>query len=134
MKDKVKKKNYVWRYGFAVIIIFSGLILSYLNIDNNFLGFSSVGTWLIYVGFIMLAIITLQLKTNKKRIVDERMQGISTKAVWITFLAIIITSFIIMIIDGIKPITVPYAYFMSYFTCGIILLYAISYKILLRYN
>jgi len=128
------KTQIAWRYGFALILIVAGLLTLHYDIGNEFLGFSSVGTWLIYVGFVMLAIITLQLISNKKRVVDERMQFIASKAGRITFLAIILVSFIVMIIDGIKPITIPYSYFMSYFVCGIILVYVISYKILLKYS
>lgn len=128
------KVQIAWRYGFAVILIIAGLLSFNYNLENEFLGFSSVGTWLIYVGFIMLAVITLQLIFNKKRIVDERMQLIASKAGRITFLAIIIFSFVIMIIDGFKQITIPYSYFISYFICGIILIYVISYKLLLKYS
>lgn len=127
------KTGTVWRYGFAVLLILLGLLTLHYNIGNEFLGFSSVGTWLIYVGFIMLTVTTLQLVSKKKKIVDERMQFISSKALGITYLSVILIAFIVMIIDGIKPITIPYSYFMSYFACGIILIYAISYKILLRY-
>ncbi|MBN1275266.1 hypothetical protein JXA12_03160 [Candidatus Woesearchaeota archaeon] len=130
----INKKNSAWRYGFAIILVISGLILSYLNIGDEFLGFSSVGSWLIYVGFIMLAIITLQLMSNKKRIVDERMQFVATKAARITFIGIILFAFVIMVIDGIKPINIAYSYFMSYLICGIVLLYLVSYNILLRFN
>jgi len=128
------KKQLTWRYAFAFVLILAGIFLSYYNIGNEFLGFQSVGTWMIYVGFVMLAIITLQLISNKKRIIDERMQLIASKAGRITFLVIILVSFIVMIADGIKPITIPYSYFMSYFVCGIILVYVISYKILLKYS
>jgi hypothetical protein len=128
------KTQIAWRYGFALILIVAGLLTLHYDFGNEFLGFSSVGTWLIYVGFIMLAIITLQLISNKKRIVDERMQFIASKAGRITFLAIILVSFAVMITDGIKTITIPYSYFMSYFVCGIILVYVISYKILLKYS
>jgi uncharacterized membrane protein len=128
------KTQIAWRYSFAIVVIIAGLLTLHYNIENEFLGFSSVGTWLIYVGFVMLAIITLQLISNKKRVVDERMQFIASKAGRITFLAIILSSFIIMIADGIKPITIPYSYFMSYFVCGIILVYVISYKMLLKYS
>jgi len=131
---KKNKKQFVWRYGFALIVILSGLLLTYFNIGNEFLGFSSVGTWLLYVGFLMIAIVTLQTLSNKKRIIDERMEYIASKSGRITFLVIILTSFAIMIIDGIKPITISYSYFMSYFICGIVLVYLISYKILLRYS
>lgn len=133
-QDKNKKRNLIWRYSFATLLIIFGIVLSYFNIGDEFLGFSSVSLWLIYVGFVMLAVISLQILSKKKRIVDERMEFIATKASRITFIGIILFAFIIMIIDGIKPIEFAYSYFMSYFICGIVLLYIISYKILLRYN
>jgi uncharacterized membrane protein len=133
-QDKPKKRNAIWRYSFAIVTLIAGLILSYLNIGNEFLGFSSVGLWLIYVGFVMLIVISLQIFSKKKRVVDERMEFIAAKASRITFMGIILFAFIIMVIDGIKSLDFAYSYFMSYFICGIVLLYAISYKILLRSN
>lgn len=133
-QDKTRKRNLIWRYSFATLLIISGIVLSYFNLGKEFLGFSSVGLWLIYVGFVMLTIITLQMLFKKKRIVDERMEFIAAKASRITFMGIILFAFIIMIIDGIKPIEFAYSYFMSYFICGIVLLYAISYRILLGFN
>jgi hypothetical protein len=139
----MQSRGFIWmknktrlglKYGFAVFLIIAGLILMYLKIGEEFLGFSSVGSWLIYVGFVMLAIIILQLISNKKRIVDERMEFIATKAARITFLALIIFAFLIMIIDGIKPITIPYSYFMSYLISGIVFIYFISYQVLLKRN
>jgi len=131
-QKNLNTKNVAWRYGFSIIVILAGLVLSYLSIGSAFLGFSSVGSWLIYVGFIMLAVITIQLISNKKRVVDERMQFVASKAGKITFTAIILFSFAVMILDGIKPISIPYSYFMSYLLCGIILVYFVSYKILLK--
>ena len=133
-QDKTRKRNLIWRYSFATLLIVSGIVLSYFNLGKEFLGFSSVGLWLIYVGFVMLTIITLQMLFKKKRIVDERMEFIAAKASRITFMGIILFAFIIMIIDGIKPMEFAYSYFMSYFICGIVLLYAISYRILLGFN
>jgi len=131
---RINKKSLIWRYSFAIILIILGIILSYLNIGNEFLGFSSVGFWLIYVGFIALAVVTLQLTLNKKRIVDERIEFVAIKAARITFIGIVLFAFVIMIIDGIRPINIAYSYFMSYLICGIVLLYLISYKILLKFN
>ena len=133
-----KKHNYdkkvVWRYGFALAVIIAGLLLSFFDVGNEFLGFSSVGMWLTYVGFIMVAVITLQSFFKKKRVVDERMMFVATKASRITFLGIILFSFIIMVFDGIRAITVPYSYFMSYFLSGMVLLYLVSYNVLLKLN
>jgi len=134
METKNKKRQAIWRYSFALVVLISGIIFNLINIGRGFLGFQSVGNWLIYVGLIMLMIVTLQLLSKKKRIIDERMQFVATKAARITFLGIILSAFTIMIIDGIKQITIPYSYFMSYFICGIVLIYFISYKILLKYN
>lgn len=137
MKNKqedIGSKKLIWRYIFAASIIILGIILSYFNIGNEFLGFSSVSLWLIYVGFIMIIVISLQALFKKKRVVDERMEFIASKASRITFVGIILFAFMIMILDGIKPIEFPYSYFMSYFICGVVLLYLISYKILLRLN
>ena len=128
------KKRAAWRYGFAIVVILAGLLLSYFKIGKEFLGFASVGTWLIYVGFVMLVVVTLQFISKKKRVVDERMEYVASRASRITFLAIVLFAFLIMIIDGINKISIPYSYFMSYFICGITFVYFISYKILLRYN
>lgn len=129
-----KKKIFVWRYIFSAIIILVGAILESYSIGKEFLGFSSIGSWMIYVGFIMLAVITLQAFLKKEKIVDERMKFISQKASALTFSLIVYFSFIIMIIDAINPLPIRYSLFMSYFICGIILVYAISYKIISRFN
>jgi len=129
-QDKTRKRNLIWRYSFATLLIIFGIVLSYFNMSNEFLGFSSVSLWLIYVGFVMLTVITLQMLFKKERIVDERMEFIASKASRVTFIGIILFAFLIMIIDGIKPIKIAYSYFMSYLICGIVLLYIVSYKIL----
>ena len=131
-KNSVNKKQRIWKYGFAIGIIILGIILGVLKVGQGFLGFNSVGTWLIYVGFIMVVVTTLQKLSKKRRIVDERAEFVGMKASRITFVAIILFSFIIMIIDGIKAIQTPYSYFMGCLISGIILVYFISYKILER--
>jgi len=135
-KTKMKnEKKLIWgRYVFALILIALGLFLMHKNIGQEFLGFESIGNWLIYVGFIMLAIITLQAISNKKKIVDERMESIAYKASRITFLLMIIAAFVIMVIDGIKTIQIPYHLFMSYAMAYMMLIYFVAYKIIERYN
>lgn len=133
MEFERTKKHIIARYVFAFFVVVAGILSQYFNLGKEFLGFSSVGTWLIYVGFVMLAIITLQVISNKKRIVDERMQFVASKAAGITYIAIIFFAFAVMVADGIKPINIPYSYFMSYLISGIVLVYFISYKILLRF-
>ena len=130
---KSKTKQAAWRYSFAIALIIIGIILGNLNIQKEFLGFSGVGIWLIYVGFVMLAVTTLQLLSNKKRIIDERMNLIALKTARIVFLLLIISAFTIMVWDGIKTIQMPYSLFMSYFICGLVFAYFVIYKILERY-
>jgi len=91
-----------------------------------------VGTYFIFAGFVGLIGATLTEIMRRDRTVDERMQFVATKAMRLTFLCLIITAFITMVIDGIRPITIPYHMFMSYLVSGILAVYYISYKILLR--
>ncbi len=124
----------IYRYGFVMITLIAGLMLNYFKLGQNFLGFASVGNWLIYVGLVMLLVVTLQTAKNKKIIVDERSQFIGMKAARWTYVFIILGLFITMIVDGVKPITIPYSQFMSTFICGITLTYFVAYKILERHN
>lgn len=133
-KKMFTKKQTIWRYAFAFSLIIFGIILNYLELGKNFLGFESVGSWLIFVSFIMFTVITLQVISNKKRIVDERMEKIAHKSARVTFVFIIFGAFVVMIIDAIKPITIAYSMFMSHMIAWIVLVYFVSYKILERYN
>lgn len=128
------KKTLIARYTFALATLLLGATLEYFKIGKEFFEFSSVGTWLIYVGFVMIAVVTLQASREKKKIVDERMISIGNKASRITFVVILLTAFTTMIIDGIKTIKLPYSLAASYLICYMILIYFISYKILERYN
>lgn len=110
----------------------SGIILQELNIGNEYyLGFASVGSWLIYVGVLSIIISILQSLIKKEKKVDERMVYLANKANRITFLATIIISFLVMVIDGAIHISMPYSEFMGYFLCLIILFHLIVYKLLL---
>lgn len=82
----------------------------------------------------MIVIITLQMLFKKKRIVDERMEFIAAKASRITYIFIILFAFVIMIVDGIKAIELPYSYFMSYLICAIMIVYLLAYKIIEKSN
>jgi uncharacterized membrane protein len=131
---KKTKVQITWRYLFSLAVLVLGLLLTSFEVGGEFLGFSSVGTWLIYIALVMFAVFTLQLFANKKRIVDERMNLIAFKTSRVTFVMILLSAFLVMIIDGVKPIEVPYHMFMSYLICYMILVYAISYKILEGFN
>lgn len=122
-----------YNIGFSTIVILVGVILETLDIGSSeFLGFNSVGNWLVYVGLVGLAILAIRSIAKKERKVDERMLFIANKANRVTFLVVIIGSFVIMVWDGIQRIAMPYSLFMSYFVCGAILAYVIAYKVLLR--
>jgi O-antigen/teichoic acid export membrane protein len=123
-------------YAFALICIMAGLLFNYFNIGNsNFQIYGSVGNWLVNIGFVGLIIATVRLLARKKQNKgDERMEFVATKALRITFLFLIIGAFILIIFDGIKTITLPYHLFMSYLICVLLIIYFVTYKLLLRYN
>lgn len=132
-KKSVEKKI-IFLYVWAVGIILLGLLFNYFNIGkSSFAGFYSLGTWLIYTGFISFIIASFKSFSKRKRTVDERMLFVASKANRIVFLSLVIIAFIIMIIDGISPITMPYHLFMSYLISALLLVYIVSYKILLRF-
>ncbi|MGV8151524.1 MAG: DUF2178 domain-containing protein [Candidatus Nanoarchaeia archaeon] len=132
-KKHTTKKTTLIKIMLGISLIVLGIVLNNYNIGGeDFFGYGSVGGYLIYVGILICILAIIMSYRNKNKIVDERMEKIAYKAMWITFLFIIILSFCIMIIDGINPINMKYSQFMSYFVCLIILFYAISYKILER--
>jgi hypothetical protein len=131
IKNQLKTKGII-KYSFSLFVIILGLIFEYNSVGKGFLGFSSVGSWLIYIGFVMVVVITLQIFMNRNKIVDERMIFISNKAMRIVFIALVIFGFFIMVLDGINTITTPYHLFMAYLISFIMIIYFISYKILLR--
>jgi hypothetical protein len=136
-ENDLKKSSPKKIAGFVIAFIFIalGIMMHYLKIgEGPYLGFASVGIWLSYVGFIALTISVVRMFRKKERFIDERMLAIAAKANRIVFLSVIIAAFIIMILDGIKTIMVPLGLFMSYIVMGMMLVYFVSYKILLKFN
>ncbi|MFH1394387.1 MAG: DUF2178 domain-containing protein [Candidatus Micrarchaeota archaeon] len=121
------------KLGFGLIAIVLGLALNILGVGRTDFLFDSVGNWLMYIGFMTLVIVLLRKIVAKKKVVDERMEYVSAKAMRITFLALILISFVLMIVDGISPITMPYYMFLSYLICALLIVLLLSYKILLRF-
>jgi uncharacterized membrane protein len=112
--------------------IITGLALNSLGISGSgFGGFETAGSYLIYVGFIAMLLGGLAM-FSKKKLVDERMMFISSKAMRLTFMAFMVFAFAVVIGDGISRITMPYHLFMSYLVCGMLLFYVAAYTILLR--
>ncbi len=126
-------KILIYKLSFSVLVVITGVIFTILNIGRtDFLGFNSVGRWLIYIGVLMIAVSFMAIGFKKKRKIDERMKKIASESARWTFVSIILFAFIIMIIDGIKPITIPYYLFMSYLICGLLIIHIVLYKIVLR--
>ena len=130
-----KRRKAAIQYGFALALIVLGLLFNNYDIGfRDFVTFGSVGNWLIFIGVVVMLATTLRAVLRKKEVVDERMEFVAAKAMRITFLALVAGAFIIMLIDGIMPITLPYFLFMSYLLCALILIYTITYKVLLGRN
>ncbi len=122
-------------YSIALAWLALGLLLNHFNLGrSDFQIYGSVGTWLIYIGFIGIIIATVRLLVRKKeRVIDERMEFVAAKSLRVAFLCFFILAFVIMIVDGIKLITTPYHLFMSYLVCMVLVIYIATYKILLRF-
>ena len=128
---KASSLKFLWAFGVMAL----GLLLNRFNIGTgSFAGYGSVGTYLLYIGILGLAIIGLKEILKKKQIKDERTEFVAAKAMRITFLAFVIISFALMVADGIRPIAMPYHLFLSYFVSGMVAVLFISYRILLKAN
>ncbi|MFO8015497.1 MAG: DUF2178 domain-containing protein [Candidatus Woesearchaeota archaeon] len=131
MDKKMMDKRIIFGYGFGLVVIAAGIMINYLGVGGQeYVMFGSVGLWLLFIGFITLMITTLQKINGKKKNTDERVEYIGHKASKVTFLVLIIAAFIIMIIDGISPIGVPYHAFMANLIAGVVLVYFIAFKVI----
>jgi hypothetical protein len=130
-----EKKAVMLKYGFGLLLLILGIIFNAANLGKNeFFGYNSVGTYLIFCGFLIFFILILRSLKKNKKAADEREMFIASKANRLTFVFIVLVAFVIMIMDGIKQISVQYSVFMSYFVCAILMFYFLTYKILLKYN
>jgi len=91
-----------------------------------------VGNFLVYIGFVILLIILVRQISGKKKKTDERMEFVAAKASRIAMIFMILGAFAVMVLDGIQPITLPYYLFAGYSVCAILLVYMISYYVLMR--
>lgn len=127
-----KKAKTLLKFAWAFGMILLGLLLNQLGLGaNSFAGFGSVGTCLIYIGFIGLIVIGLAGLWRKKKVVDERMEFVAGKAMRATFIFFIILAFVLIVLDGIQPISMPYYLFLSYLVCAMLLAYVAFYRVLL---
>ena len=127
------EKRFTMKGIFATILIVAGIIINLILVPKEFFGYNSVGTYLIFCGMLIMILALLRGFVLKPKKLDERMTYVALKSTRLTFVIFILSAFILMIIDGIKPIAIPYSIFMSYFVCFIILCNFIIYKIMLKY-
>lgn len=125
------KRTFKFKSIWAIGLIVVGILLSLFEMGvDGFLGFPSIGIFLIYIGIIGMVIALIPMISNKKKIIDERAEHIGYKASRVTTLALIIILFITVVIDGINTITVPYYLYASFLTCFYVICYLLSYKII----
>lgn len=130
-KKVVTKKSMIFRIVFIIVLIVSGALLNQFNIGTNELfGYSTVGNYLIFIGFVMVLVTTITYFTKREKIIDERMEMLRNKTMTLTFTVFIFAAFALIIWDGIWPITMRYSMFISYAVCTMLLFYVIAYKIL----
>lgn len=132
-KKVVTKKSMIFRIVFIIVLIVSGALLNQFNIGTNELfGYSTVGNYLIFIGFVMVLVTTITYFTKREKIIDERMEMLRNKTMTLTFTVFIFAAFALIIWDGIWPITMRYSMFISYAVCTMLLFYGIAYKVLER--
>ncbi|HOR88783.1 MAG: hypothetical protein APG08_01150 [Candidatus Methanofastidiosum methylothiophilum] len=132
-KKVVTKKSMIFRIVFITVLIVSGALLNQFNIGTNELfGYSTVGNYLIFIGFVMVLVTTITYFTKREKIIDERMEMLRNKTMTLTFTVFIFAAFALIIWDGIWPITMRYSIFISYAVCTMLLFYGIAYKVLER--
>ena len=130
-KKVVTKKSMIFRIVFIIVLIVSGALLNQFNIGTNELfGYSTVGNYLIFIGFVMVLVTTITYFTKRDKIIDERMEMLRNKTMTLTFTVFIFAAFALIIWDGIWPITMRYSMFISYAVCTMLLFYVIAYKML----
>jgi uncharacterized membrane protein len=131
MKEKTKL---ILKYGLSLVLIAMGLLFNHYGFgSDDFEIFGSVGSYLVYIGFVMLLITAVrQIFVKKKKKTDERMEFVAAKASRVTMVFMILGAFAVVLLDGIQPITMPYHLFVSYAVCIILLVYMISYYGLMR--
>ena len=132
-KKVVTKKSMIFRIVFIIVLIVSGALLNQFNIGTNELfGYSTVGNYLIFIGFVMVLVTTITYFTKREKIIDERMEMLRNKTMTLTFTVFIFAAFALIIWAGIWPITMRYSMFISYAVCTMLLFYVIAYKVLER--
>ncbi len=134
--DRGSRKRRAFTYSFGILIIIAGLALNMLGIKGNeaLTGFGSVGNWLIMIGVISIFIATLKAFDilGKRKPVDERVEFIAARASRLAFMAFLVVAFAIMVADAVHPLAAPYFTVMSGLICGMVLAYAMAFKVLER--
>jgi len=132
MEKKTRRQiSFLWAFG----MILAGFLLNHFRIGmNEFVGYATVGTYLMYIGILGLVIIAIMPVINRNKIRDERMEFVAAKSLRITFLLIILGAFAVMVLDGIRPIAIPYSMFLAYAIMAVMLAHFVIYRLMLRAN
>ena len=110
---KEKQRNII-KISFGIAAIIAGILLEHFNIGRkDYVAFGSLGSYLIFVGFIVIAIMIIASFSRKRRIADERAYYIASEASRVTFFILIMFAFTVMIWDAVSTITIPYYLFMA---------------------
>ena len=128
-----KSTRQVIKYGWGFLLIIIGSLINHFGLGSaDFSIYGSVGNFLVYIGFFSLIVALLTQFRRSEKVVDERMEFVATKAMRMTFLAFVVIAFAVIVMDGIAEISMPYFLFMSYLVSGLLAVYFVSYRVLLR--
>lgn len=128
-----KSTRQVIKLAWGFLMIAAGAIVNQLGLGSpDFSIYGSVGNFLIYIGFLALIVVLFSQLRRKDRKVDERMEFVAGKAMRITFLAFVVIAFAVIVIDGFVDISTPYYLSMSYLVSAMLMVYYVSYRMLLR--
>ncbi|MCX6710511.1 MAG: hypothetical protein NTZ02_00290 [Candidatus Woesearchaeota archaeon] len=132
-KKPNSKKIISGKLAFAILLIALGLVFNALKIGmNEFFSYNSVGNYLIYCGALIVFITSIRFFRTGEKLVDERAEKIGYYATRWTLSAAFLLGFILMIYDGIKPVSIRLSEFISYSICAVLLIYIICYRIVAR--
>lgn len=124
-----------WALGIILFGIVFAISFNQFRISTNGAGTvnSTLGLLLYFIGFAALTVFVVRIIWKKTRNNDERADFIGKKALGLTYLALIIEAFVIIITDGISPIATPYHLVMTYLVVISLVVYLISYRILSKF-
>ncbi|OIO64455.1 hypothetical protein COY28_04840 [Candidatus Woesearchaeota archaeon CG_4_10_14_0_2_um_filter_57_5] len=129
----MNKTRTLWGLGFAFVFLVAGIATHLSGVgERPYLGFSSAGAWLIYIGMVSLVMTLLRGMRKRKRLVDERMELVAFKSARVALVGFMLLAFAIMVADGFIDFAVSYGMLMAELVCAVLIVYMVSYHALLR--